>query len=619
MKDISVDQLLTTTTGPGVYLMKNQKGTILYIGKAKNVRARLKQYFVSGGDKRAMIPFLISQVTTIGIVATLSEREAILLESQCIKRYQPKYNLLLKDDKAFVALTMNPKEEWPMIRLIRYRSHLPSPHLLFGPCTNGGAVRGLMEVINATFKLRHCSDRELYSRSRPCLLHAMKKCLAPCVDRSILSTYRQAVREAVICLRGRDDRMIHRFKQKIEEASGRLDFKRAEALLQMMQQLKQMARSHHLPFCDHKEATDVFAMQGTHPCYYVVKLLLREGELRSIEHFTFQHFSSDTEERWETLLLQHYASILPSFPSHILLPIDLKHQSLIENELSNQAEVHIRFPKNQEEQRWIQFAQKNVSLSMDYGSSSLLSKELCQLQETCHLTHIPGRIECYDISNCGGSDTVASMITFIEGKREKKGTRFFHIKNAATSDDYGALEEALTRRYRRVKGGGDRTPLPDLILIDGGKGHLRRASEILASLEVVTVDLIALSKEKGKHSKGCCDEKIYLFGRSSPLILPPHSQPLLTLQRMRDETHRVAVAFHRNIRSRRLFKSGFTEIPGIGPKKAEELRKELGHMHNIRALSLQKLQQVKKLTQKDREALVQFFQHRQDNCGKKKG
>lgn len=591
MTEIDLDSL---PKEPGVYLMKDEMGKILYIGKAKQLRQRVKQYFVPGRDGRMMVPFLTCQIKDIETIVTFSEKEALLLENNLIKQHQPKYNVLLKDDKTFISLTINHKHQWPMIKVVRYRGKPKGNALHFGPYTSAFAARQTLDLMTRIFKLRQCGDRELTSRTRPCLLYSIKRCLAPCVSKCTKEEYDQEVKKAIDFLKGNDREVINQLKKERDEASENLEYERAGGLHKTIEQIEHVTRSRQSIVRSKGKDCDIFALYHEGTRHVIAKLMYREGCLIGADHFKFIELASTDEEIWESFLLQHYQE---KGPPEVLLPIQLKQQKALEDILS----LSLHSPKKGEKYHLLKLAEKNAkALFTDQQSKEEL---LLDLQETCDLSHCPVRIECFDTSNISGTDLVACMVGFTDGKRDKEKTRLFKIKGVEKPDDYGAMREVLTRHYTKAK---EKDELPDLTLIDGGKGQLNIALEVFKELEIASVDVISLAKEEGRHDKGLNFEKIFVPHKNDPLFLSPRSPTLFILQQIRDEAHRVAISYHRKRRSKRLIQTELDEIPGIGPKKRTLLLKTFGSVKQVKEATKEALKKVNGLNSRDIDAIIKF-------------
>jgi excinuclease ABC subunit C len=578
---------------PGVYLMKNAKGDVLYIGKAKNLKLRLKQYFSQSGDQREMIPHLIAQVENIETIVALTEKDALILENNLIKRHKPKYNVLLKDDKTFVSLMIS-KHKWPMLKVVRYKGAPKEDGTYFGPYTNALAARQIFDLISRLFPLRQCSDSELMIRQRPCLLYDMKRCLAPCVDKCSEEEYFNHVRSAVNLLKGQDKEVLKELKKQMEIASKDLEFEKAGSLLQMIHQIEHVSQVQHV---DIKEAknTDVVGLHREADAVMITLLFFREGKLIGSEHFSFHLIASTDSEILESFLLQHYKNE-PAIPYEIIVPTELSQKTALEEILSEAAQrkVSISHPQKGKKKELIEMGQRNAKALFirEQDARSLREKMLLDLQETLQLNRYPRHIECFDTSNISGTDPVASLVTFIHGEKDKSRTRLFKIKGKG--DDYTAMREVLTRHLSKEK-----NDFCDLLILDGGKGQLNIAIDVMQTLKIATVDVIALTKEDARHDKGLTREKIYLPHRKDPILIDPKSPLLFLLQKIRDEAHRQAILFHRKRRSKRVISSSLDDIPGIGPVKKKNLLKRFGSANAIFQATPEELSQVPGITKKD--------------------
>ncbi len=597
MTSFDPSSLSKMTKEPGVYLMKDAKGTILYIGKAKNLKNRLKQYFPESHDGRFMVPFLTAQVSAIDTIVTFSEKEALLLENTLIKKHQPKYNVLLKDDKTYISLTINPKQNWPMIKLIRYRGKPKGNLLHFGPYTSAYAARQTLDLMSRIFKLRQCSDRELKGRTRPCLLYSMKRCLAPCVDKCNKEIYDKEVNRAIDFLKGHDRETVKTLKKEMQEASDTLQFEKAAALATTIKQIEHVTEAKQSIIRARGKDCDVFALYQEGQRHLIAQLIFRDGSMTGMDSILFNELASSDEEIWETFLIQHYQN--KAAPPEILIPKHLPEQKLVAEII----QAHILTPSKGEKKKLVQLAEKNAAILFNRkrNEAESLEESLLDLQEQCSLNTLPIHIECFDTSNISGSDLVACMVGFENGKRDKKRTKLFKIRNIDKPDDYGALQEILFRHFTRAK---EEDLLPDLAIIDGGKGQLKVALDVLKELRIASVDVIGLAKEKGRHDKGMTIEQIFVPGKKEPIILPSRSSTLFLLQKIRDEAHRTAITFHRKRRTKRLIQSALDQVPGIGPQKRKALLTHFGSVKKIKEATREDLEAVPGLNQRDIETLL---------------
>lgn len=591
---------------PGVYLMKDANNKIIYIGKANILKNRIKQYF-SLADTRPMIPFLIQQIAHIDTIVVPSEKEALLLENTLIKKHQPKFNAFLKDDKTFISLMINNRHPWPMIRLIRYKGTPKEDGLYFGPYTSAFAARQTYEILTRLFPLRQCTDEELKRRTRPCLLYAIKRCIAPCVGKCSKEEYSTFVDGAIKFLKGQDKEILKQLYAEMKKASESLEYERAAAILQTIRQIEHVLQTQALVVKVNGKNSDALAIYREGEEVMLVQLLFREGKLVGSEHYSFSNILEEEEDLLSSFILQHYQR-QEVLPDEILLPIPLKEADLLSEIL---AESHqkkrtgILFPQKGEKRALVGIAEENAKAVFQQEKDHLELKEkmLLDLQETLKLNRYPRRIECFDTSNISGSEPVASLVAFTDAEKDSKRTRLFKIKTAQRGDDYGAMREVLTRHLNRSKQADD---LPDLIVLDGGKGHLNIGLEVFKELDIASVDLIALAKEEGRHDKGMTAERVFLPEHHDPIHLNPRSSLLFLLQKLRDEAHRKAIGFHRQRRHKRTLHSVLDTIPGIGPIKRARLLRHFGSVEKIGKATIEELKEIKGITKKDIEIISQF-------------
>ena len=598
MEPFAPKQIETYPKEPGVYLMKGNQGQILYIGKAKNLKSRLKQYFAPSGDSRAMIPYLTAQITSIETIVVGSEKEALLLENTLIKQHQPKYNAFLKDDKTFISLMINTKHPWPRIKLIRYKGKPKEKGLYFGPYTSALAARQVYDLLIRLFPLRQCSDSELKRRTRPCLLYGIKRCIAPCTHKCTKEAYTTFVQGAIDFLKGKDKTIVKDLQKKMRQASDALKFEKADAYLQTIKQIEHVTHSRQAVIRPAGKNCDAFSLYRTHKEAIVMQLIFREGRLVGSEHYPFYDIASEDRDLMSSFLMQLYLKIPP--PQEILLPFTLSSAPLMEEifQEHHKHSVRIACPKKGDKRALVTLATKNAKATFEQEKSKAELKEklLLDLVDTFKLSRYPKRIECFDTSNISGTDLVASMIAFTDGVKDSKRTRTFKIQGIDKGDDYAAMHQVLTRRLSRAK---DEDDLPDLLLIDGGKGQLNIALTVLKELDVISVDVISLSKEKGRHDKGLRKEKIFIPDQKEPIHLSPRSPLLFFIQQIRDAAHDKALSFHHKRRKKRVIKTSLDALPGIGPTKRTRLLKHFGSLKRIQQATSEELSQIKGITKKD--------------------
>ncbi|HSX04162.1 MAG TPA: excinuclease ABC subunit UvrC [Rhabdochlamydiaceae bacterium] len=583
---------------PGVYLMKNQKNEVIYVGKAKVLKVRIKQYF-SGHDDRAMIPFLRDEIARIDTIVVDNEKEALIVENTLIKKHQPKYNAILKDDKTFISLMINKQHQWPMVRLIRNKGKPKEKGLYFGPYTSAYAARQTFELITRLFPLRQCSDAELMRRTRPCLLYGIKRCIAPCVGLCSKEEYDLFVEGAIQFLKGHDKEVVKKLYEDMQKASDKMEFEQAAAILNTIKQVEHVTQMRQFVSRSEGKDTDCLGLYRHADEVILMQLFIRDGKLVGTEHYSFPQALEEDRELLESFILQFYKK-QQELPSEILLPLSLGNESLLSEILYEQhhKKIHLHYPKKGSKKALVKLAEKNAKAAFEQERSrhELKEKMLMDLSEKLKLNRYPKRIECFDTSNISGTDLVAAMVAFTDGEKDTRRSRLYKIRDIHKGDDYKALHQVLTRRLSRAK---DEDDLPDLVIVDGGKAQLNVATSVFKELDIANVDVIAITKEEAKHTKGLTAERIFVPDQKEPVHLGLTSPLLFLLQKIRDEAHSRAIRFHRKRREKRLIKSELTEIPGIGKIKQSRLLRHFGSLKRIKEAKDEELAKVKGITKKD--------------------
>lgn len=581
-------RLSTYPKQPGVYLMKNRQDKVLYVGKAKSLRSRLRQYFLAGGDGRAMIPQLISQVFNIETITVRSEKEALLLENTLIKRYKPKYNVLLKDDKTYIHLKISTKHPWPRIQLVRFKGKPKPDGLYFGPYTNVHQAKKTLELLNRLFPLRQCSDQELKRRERPCLLYQMKRCVAPCVNKCSSEEYESHVKQTVKFLQGKDQEVIKELHAEMDRAASELEFERAGHLLQTIRAIEGTLEQQKVVKVGNQDF-DAIGFYREADEMILTQMRYQHGRLVGARHETFSGIIQEDSDVLESYLLQRYQQA-DQLPHELLVPLPLSESEVIAELLSEgkARKIKIRHPQKGEKRAILDMAHENAqaAFSRERDENTLREKRLLELQKTLRLSNYPRRIECFDTSTIQGTASVAAMSVYTDGSKDSSQYRCYHIKNSEGPDDYAAMYEVLTRRFTRAK---KEQLFPDLLIVDGGKGQLNIAKKVLKELNVIGVDVISLAKEESRHDKGMTAERVFLAEQKDPVSFGRHSSLLFLLQNIRDEAHRFAINFHKKERKKKTLKSALDDIPGIGPKKRQALLKAFGSVKRIIAASDEEL------------------------------
>lgn len=601
-------------TGPGVYLFKSERGTVLYVGKAQNLKSRVRQY-VSGGDGRIRIPALVARAAFVDVLVTGNVKEALLLENELIKQHRPAFNVRLRDDKQYLALRIDESEAWPRVTMVRRFRKDGAQY--FGPYTSSVALKSSLSKLRRLFPLRSCTEgtfKDYARRGRPCIEYEMKRCLGPCVGLAEKAGYDEQVRGTVLFLRGKSRELVDKIGREMAEAAGEERFEDAARLRDRIQAVERTIESQQI-VTEAGLDRDVFAIAREGGEVDVQVLHVREGRVIGARSFPFSNVQLDDTEVLTSFLGQFYASGAGHAPPReILTSVDFDDDGALValwRERFDQP-VTIRRAQRGGGRRLVEIAERNAALSL---ATRLAAREsvdtaLDELAERCRLTARPHRIECYDVSNLQGTLAVASRVAFEDGQPVKKDFRRYRIRDAEAGDDYGCMREVLDRRLRRIK----TEPLPDLLMVDGGRGQV---AVVMAALEDagLQVEVLGLSKERDddspsvrvKRGGGLKAERVFRPGRANPILLAPSSRGMLLLQRIRDESHRFAIEYQRDLRSRVNMTSILEELPGIGPGKRRSLLKTLGSLRAVRNATLEELSSVQGLSVRDAEAIRRFF------------
>ncbi len=570
--------------GPGCYLMEDERGEIIYVGKAKNLRARIRQY-VNDQDSRYSVKFLMGRVADIGFLVTHTEKEALLLENSLIKQHRPRYNVRLKDDKTFISLRMDPREDFPRVTVVRRYKKDGAQY--FGPYSSAQAVRESLRFIHRVFPLRRCSDNVMRNRARPCLYHQMNQCGAPCVGLVDRDGYHEVVDQVMLVLDGRIAELEQVLLARIHAHAEQLDFEKAAVLRDRLFDLRRTFERQRTVAVPGAEDRDVFGLHTQGRFCEVQVLFFRGGTLLGGKAYSFHQHEMPTAELVGSFLLQYYADA-PLVPSEILVPVELEEASVLAEVLSEQRgrKVTIHQPQRGDKRALVTMANRNARKSFeekrlaDEANADLIEQVRLALQ----IDRTPERIECYDISTIQGAKAVGSMVTFVGGVPDKSKYRRFAIRSVEGQDDFGMLREVLLRRFTK---GVEEDDLPDLVVIDGGRGQLNVALAVFRDLGIEDLPAVGMAKARAQSEQGHSPERFVLSGRVNPLILPQHSPVVHLMVRLRDEAHRFAITYHRKKRTQETLRTRLTDIPGIGPARARTLLNNVGSIGRIQRASVE--------------------------------
>ena len=586
---------------PGVYLHRDAQGKVLYVGKSASLRDRLRSYF---GSKKNLDPKsveLVSRIDDFEYIVTASEQEALLLENSLIKEHKPKYNIRLKDDKTYPYIKVDLAEDFPRIYVTRRTANDGARY--FGPFASAGSVRKTLDLLKRLFPYRSCTKTITGNDSRPCLEYHIKRCVAPCTGYASKNDYSEVIAQVVMFLEGNTKEIVSDLKTTMLEASDNLEFERAGALRDRLKAIEKVYEGQNVVGLGREELDVIGAAYGGEEAWVEI-FFIRQGKLIGRDHFTM---SGTREEEGQEILarfIEQFYSSASHVPRKILVPESITDKEVVAGwlETKRKGPVEINVPQRGAKRRLIEMVTTNAAQGLEQlklkwiSDSTRMETAMSELQEELNLPRSPKRIECYDVSHIQGTNTVASMSVFQDGKPLSSNYRRFKIKSHDGNDDFASMREVLSRRFKRLKNardGGEENAsfaaAPDLVLIDGGKGQLSSAVEVMLHLGLQDIQLASIAKR---------EEEIFLPDAAEPVIMPKNSQGLFLLQRARDEAHRFAVTFHRNLRGKSSVKSALDLVPGIGPKRRKMLIRSFGSVKGIREASEDQLAAAPGMTAK---------------------
>ncbi|MBX5455595.1 MAG: excinuclease ABC subunit UvrC [Thermogemmatispora sp.] len=644
---------------PGIYLMKDAQGQIIYVGKAVSLHQRVRSYFQESADLSPKNRSMVARVDDIEYVVVENEIEALVLESNYIKQYRPKYNVLLRDDKNYPYIKVALSEDFP--RVYRVRNYQRDGNRYFGPYTSSGAVDATLDLLNKLFPFRTCRyDGSAWAPprngqtppgwkpkylSRPCTQYYIHRCLAPCVGHVTREEYDAIIEQVILFLEGKHEEVLKQLEARMYEAAEALNFEEAARLRDRIRAVEHILEKQRIINTEGQEDQDVIALAGAEDETCAQVFFFRGGKLIGREYFILQGTRDSSPGEIMSSFLQQFYESAPHIPAEIVLEVEPDDRDMLLAWLRSRRgkAINLSIPRRGEKRSLIELVKQNAQEVLEQQRIKWLSDSqktqlaLEELQAALNLAAPPYRIECYDISNIQGSSAVGAMVVFEAGRPKPAEYRRFRIKSVEGANDPASHQEILRRRFRRepapsrdaadtgapnsnvdderagvenaegqVAAFSHDWPLPDLIVIDGGKAQLNAALQVLQELHV-EVPIIGLAKEEGSHSRLPTAEEIYLPRTAEPLRLPRTSQGLYLLQRIRDEAHRFGITYHRKLRSQRTFKSQLDEIPGIGPRRKQALLKHFGSVQAIREASVEELAAVEGMTRAAAEKVKEYI------------
>ena len=603
---------------PGVYLMHADDDEIIYVGKAKNLFNRVHSYFRSN-KKSTKILKMVSRIAWFEYIVTDSEMEALVLESNLIKKHRPRYNTMLKDDKSYPYIRVTVNEDYPRILFTRRpkgdtRIEKKTGHRMFGPYTSSLAVRDTIELINRLFKLRTCNRKlpEDADKMRPCLNYHIHKCSAPCKSGCVTKEeYREAVDGAIDLLEGNITSVINMLQAKMEEASSELRYEDALNYRNLISSVKSISVKQKITLTGSEEDRDVVALVSEGEEAVVQIFFVREGRLNGRDHYYMSSVGGlSAGEVLESFVKQFYSGT-PFIPREIMLEEDIEDKEVIEEWLSSRrgSKVSILIPKRGMKERLLRLAKKNAELILNTDREKLRKNEEKTRGAARELSEILGiesadRIESYDISNISGFESVGSMVVFEKGRAKNSDYRKFRIKTVQGPNDYASMEEVLSRRFERLlkgeeKEGDSFIRIPDLILMDGGKGQVNIALKVLSRLKL-DIPVAGMVKDDHHRTRG-------LYFNNTELPIDDHSESFHLITRVQDETHRFAIDYFRSLHNKTTLHSILDDIKGVGEKRRKALLREFGSLEKIREASEEELNKVPEMDQRSAAAVFEFF------------
>ena len=609
--------LTDLTSRPGVYRMIDANDIVIYVGKAKNLKNRVSSYFRKSGQS-PKTTVMVSQIAKIEIVITHTESEALLLENNLIKTLKPRYNILLRDDKSYPYIFLSDQDKFP--RLAFHRGARNKKGRYFGPYPNGHSVKSSLNLLQKLFPVRQCEDSFYKNRSRACLQYQIKRCKAPCVDLVSKEEYAEDVRHTVLFLEGKSNQVIDELVAGMEQAAQNLEYEKAATHRDQIAGLRRLQEKQYVS--NEKGDLDIIAIEYQQGVACIQVFFVRDGlNLGNKSFFPKNAQHQSISELLSAFIAQFYISASRSdrfVPATILVSHPFDDRQIIESILHEQSghKVEIRDKVRSERARWLQMAQTNAQTALMSRLSNRASvvKRFEDLQDVLKMDSMPERLECFDISHSSGEATVASCVVFDQSGPLKSAYRRFNVDNITPGDDYAAMHQALTRRYLRFSKMGSQTgeskkgdyKLPDLLVIDGGKGQVKQAREVMQALKITSVKIIGITKGEGRKAEL---DTLLLSETNEKVILPSNSRAMHLIQHIRDEAHRFAITGHKNRRAKTRKTSQLEKISGLGPKRRQQLLKQFGGLQEVTRAGVEDLAKISGISKLLAQKIYDHFHH----------
>lgn len=595
-------EITSVPTAPGCYIMMDEEDRPIYVGKANNLRARLRTYLAER-DSRYMVKFLMRRVAHVQFLVTTNEKEALLLENSLIKQYKPQYNIRLKDDKTYVSIRLDLREDFPRFTIVR--RYKKDGARYFGPYSSAQSVRETLRQLHKMFPLRRCSDTVMKNRNRPCLYYQMGQCPGFCVGLVDKDAYHEVLEQAMMVLDGRSNELEKLLREQIERNVEKLDFEKAATLRDRLFALQRTVERQRTVAVPGTEDRDVFGYYSEGRYTEIQILFFRGGKMLGGRSYSFPKSEMPLPELISSFLRQYYSQTA-KIPAELLVPVEFEDADTLAEILTEQrgTKVVVHCPRRGDKKALVEMAMRNAETS--FHEKRLAQKAqadlLDQVKRAFSLPAVPHRIECYDISNIQGEKPVGSLVSFLDAQPDKARYRHFAIRAVEGQDDYAMLREVLMRRFRQ----GPETPdMPDLVMIDGGKGQLNVAVTVFKDLQM-ELPAISIAKSRPEET-GPTPERFFVPGRANPIIPPQHGPVVRLMTRIRDEAHRFAVTYHRKRRKKATLRTALTDINGIGPARARALLNKFGSLARIRESSVQEIAEVPGLSEQLAQSVLEHL------------
>ncbi len=588
---------------PGIYIMKDRRGEVIYVGKAINLKSRVRSYFQKSRDESRLITRQIGEVRDVDILVTHNEKEAFILENNFIKQFTPKYNVLYRDDKSFASIKIPLNEPFP--RPVITRKVKDKRAKYFGPYSNSKAARETLNFLHEVFPLRKCTLKQFNAAARPCLYGQMGKCLAPCCKKITKSEYDKLLRELYMFLNGHCKKLIEKMRAQMTKAADELDFETAAKIRDRINAVEQTVEQQLVKTTMDRVDRDVFGYYLTDKKFWLSVLFIRNGIMQDAANYNFAAKLDNAKAVLRSVVHQFYHGNC-FIPDEVLLPVDTGEMGLLAEWLSGKKgkKVKVISPQRGRKKRIIEMASKNAAQAEKVKVTENRKRqiEMDSLQNLLDLYELPVNIECFDISNLSGREAAGSMVVFRNGSPDKTSYRRYKIRDIEGQNDFAMLRQVITRRYKKIidhdEKGDMIEQIPELIVVDGGKAQLDAALNALAALQIPFKDIIGLAKARSRGGADIKKERVFMPGQSDPVELGTNTYAFNLLTRIRDEAHRFAISYHRKLRSKEFKKSPLTDIPGIGEKMGRRIFEHFKSLESVKNARIEDLVAVHGISQR---------------------